>query len=70
MTYLEEASNSCSATLVPVHAGHAASGLDVGAAGVVGNALHGNQETSGETQTGVDPRSAGEFESFSPFPPA
>lgn len=39
MTYLEEASNSCSATLVPVHAGHAASGLDVGAAGVVGNAL-------------------------------
>lgn len=36
---LKEAGHGSSSTLVPVHPGHEASGLDVGSAGVVGDAL-------------------------------
>lgn len=37
--YLEEPSNSCSSTLVPVHPGHEASSLDVCSSCVVSDAL-------------------------------
>lgn len=68
---LEEASDSCGATLVPVHAGHAASGLDVGAAGVVGDALQKTKAArsvgSRHTQTRAQRKRS---KSLSPFPPA
>lgn len=44
VVYLEEASDSCSPTLVPVHAGHAASSLDVGSTGVIGDALQNTKQ--------------------------